>query len=64
MSESNGQGRAEGLVLKDQTFYVDEDAQIFIARVQRERQDGSLRLHFRKGRLTKPILWTEKKTLD
>lgn len=52
------------LTLKEYTFYVDENPEHFIRKVRSERMNGSMRVHFRDGKITKPFLWTQKKRLD
>ena len=57
----NGKVRP-ALTPKDKTFFVDEKLEKFMEKVKLGGMSGSLRLHFREGKLTKPTLWTEKNT--
>lgn len=59
-SQTNGNKR---LVEKERVFFVNVDVRSFMEEIARTAKTGSLKLHFRNGAITKPVLWSEKKPL-
>lgn len=49
------------LVEKERVFFVNGNVQLFMEEIRKTGKTGSLKLHFRDGVITKPILWSEKK---
>lgn len=58
LPQTNGNKR---LVEKERVYFVNGHVQLFMEEIARGAKTGSLKLHFRDGVITKPVLWSEKK---